>query len=107
MNRRTSQSAEWRSRSADSDKSRNPDTFVDDGAGSRQDRRFLADLLAGVLGGAGRTILRWRFFIGACLLTGALLLPHAKAGPVIAGMVLAGLMQIVWSRISGGRGWRR
>jgi hypothetical protein len=35
------------------------------------------------------------------LLTGALLFPHANAGPVIAGMVLAGFMQFVWTKFRG------
>jgi len=41
---------------------------------------------------------QWRFFFGACLLTGAVLLPHANARPVIAGMLLAALVQWVWPR---------
>jgi hypothetical protein len=45
--------------------------------------------------------MRWKFFLGACLLTGALLLPHAAIVPVIGGMVLAGLIQVAWGRISG------
>jgi hypothetical protein len=40
----------------------------------------------------------WRFFIGACLLTAALLLPHASVVAVGAGMVLAALVQWTWSR---------
>jgi hypothetical protein len=40
----------------------------------------------------------WRFFFGACVLTGALLLPHANTVPVIAGMLLAALVQWGWSR---------
>jgi hypothetical protein len=40
--------------------------------------------------------MEWRFFFGACLLTGAMLLPHAKAGPIIAGMLIAALVQ--WGR---------
>jgi hypothetical protein len=40
----------------------------------------------------------WRFFLGACLLTAAILLPHANAIAVIAGMVIAGLLQWSWSR---------
>ena len=42
--------------------------------------------------------MQWRFFSGACLLTAALLLPHAKASPVLAGMLLAALVQWGWSR---------
>ena len=44
--------------------------------------------------------MHWKFFLAACLLTGALLLPHAAVAPVVAGMVLAGLIQVAWSRIS-------
>ena len=42
--------------------------------------------------------MQWRFFFGACLLTAALLLPHANAGPILAGMLLAALVQWGWSR---------
>jgi hypothetical protein len=35
-------------------------------------------------------------FAGACLLTGALLLPHARLTPVLIGMGLAGLIQWTW-----------
>jgi len=35
-------------------------------------------------------------FAGACLLTGALLLPHAPLVFIIAGMLLAGLIQWTW-----------
>lgn len=41
----------------------------------------------------------WKFFFGACFLTGALLLPHAGLGPLLAGMALAGLIQLAWSQI--------
>jgi hypothetical protein len=34
----------------------------------------------------------WRFFLGACFLTGSLLLPHGGRGPVVAGMALAALV---------------
>jgi hypothetical protein len=40
----------------------------------------------------------WRFFFGACLLTAALLLPHASVVAVVAGMVLAAFVQWTWSR---------
>jgi hypothetical protein len=43
--------------------------------------------------------MHWRFFLGACFLTGALLLPHAGTAVVIAGMALAGLIQFGWSVI--------
>jgi hypothetical protein len=45
--------------------------------------------------------MQWKFFLGACVLTGALVLPHARMVPVIAGMTLAGLIQLAWSQISG------
>jgi hypothetical protein len=44
---------------------------------------------------------QWKFFLGACFLTVALVLPHAGMVPVIAGMALAGLIQLAWSRIKG------
>jgi hypothetical protein len=37
--------------------------------------------------------MEWKFFFGACLLVGALLLPHAGWRPVAAGMVLAGVIR--------------
>jgi hypothetical protein len=52
-------------------------------------------------------VMQWKFFLGACLVTAALLLPHAAAGPVVAGMALAGVLQWGWSRIGGGRERRR
>jgi len=39
-----------------------------------------------------------KFFLGACLFAGALLLPHSTAGPVVAGMVLAGLILWAWAQ---------
>jgi hypothetical protein len=45
--------------------------------------------------------MQWKFFLGACLLTGAMLLPRAGKVPVFAGMALAGLVQLGWSRLSG------
>jgi hypothetical protein len=51
--------------------------------------------------------LRWQFFFGACLLAGAALLPHAPAGPVLAGMALAGVIHYLWLKVvtrrNGGR----
>ncbi len=44
--------------------------------------------------------MQWKFFLGACLLTGALLLPHVGAVPVVAGFVLARVIQLAWSGIS-------
>ena len=40
---------------------------------------------------------RFQPFAGACLLTGAMLLPHAPATPVLAGMVLAGAILWAWN----------
>jgi uncharacterized membrane protein (GlpM family) len=48
-----------------------------------------------------KTAVPWKFFLGACLLTGALLFPHANAGPVIAGMILAGAILMLWTRFRG------
>jgi len=45
--------------------------------------------------------MRWKFFLGACFLTGALVLPHTRMAPVITGMALAGLIQVAWSLING------
>jgi hypothetical protein len=60
---------------------------------------WLAQLLRGVV--------RWRFFLGACFLTGALVTPLAGVVPVATGMVLAGIVQIVYLRVrralAGGR----
>jgi hypothetical protein len=44
-------------------------------------------------------MMKWRFFFGACFLTAAVLLPHANAVPVIAGMLVAAVVQWGWSRI--------
>ncbi|HVQ12885.1 MAG TPA: hypothetical protein VMS40_04815 [Vicinamibacterales bacterium] len=38
-----------------------------------------------------------KFFLGACLLTGALLLPHGQMPSIVGGMMLAGLIQFVWA----------
>jgi hypothetical protein len=45
--------------------------------------------------------MRWKFFLGACFLTGALVLPHTRLAPVLTGMALAGLIQLAWWQISG------
>jgi hypothetical protein len=42
--------------------------------------------------------MEWKFFVGACLLTGAVLVPHAGVVPIVAGMALAGLIRWVWGR---------
>jgi hypothetical protein len=44
--------------------------------------------------------LEWQFFLGACLLAGAALLPHAPVRPVLAGMGLAGVIHYVWLRLA-------
>jgi uncharacterized membrane protein len=44
--------------------------------------------------------MQWKFFLGACLLAGALLLPHGGIVPVVAGMVLARVIQLAWWGIS-------
>jgi hypothetical protein len=36
--------------------------------------------------------MQWTFFLASCLLTAALLVPHAGAGPVGAGLALAALI---------------
>jgi hypothetical protein len=41
---------------------------------------------------------RVQCFAGACLLTLAALLPHARIAPIATGMILAGLIQWVWWR---------
>jgi len=50
------------------------------------------------VGSQGMWLVQWQFFFGACLLTGALLVPFAGIGPVVSGMLLAGLIQLVWFR---------
>ena len=46
---------------------------------------------------------QWQAFLGACLLTGAALLPHVAARPVLAGMALAAIIHYGWSRLTIGR----
>lgn len=43
--------------------------------------------------------MQWKFYLGACFLAGALLLPHAGPGPVLLGMALAGLIQWIWHQL--------
>jgi hypothetical protein len=54
-----------------------------------------------------RGVVRWRFFLGACFLTGALLVPLAGVVPVATGIVLAGVVQLAYLRVrralAGGR----
>lgn len=40
-------------------------------------------------------------FMGACLLTGAILVPQAPLIPVLIGMVLAGVVQWTWNYYRG------
>ena len=35
----------------------------------------------------------WRFFLGACFVTGCVLAPHAQAWTIGVGMLLAGLIR--------------
>jgi hypothetical protein len=44
----------------------------------------------------------WKFFLGASFLTAALIVPHAGAKPVAAGIVLAALVR--WGRSRTPRG---
>ena len=41
----------------------------------------------------------WEFFLGACLLTGAAILPHAAPKTVAAGMALAAVLRWLWFRV--------
>jgi hypothetical protein len=45
--------------------------------------------------------MEWKFFFGAALLAGALVVPHAGLKPVVAGVVLARGIQYAMAR---GRG---
>ena len=44
--------------------------------------------------------IKWAFFFGACLLTGALLLPQHSPVPVVTGMAFAAVILVGWQRIS-------
>ena len=83
----THKSAEQKDRSADSNR-------VDSG------EMWIAEGLRSLVGDLWR---QWRFFLAACLLTGALLLPHAPVASVVTGMALAGLVQVGWTWFSGRR----
>lgn len=41
----------------------------------------------------------WKFFLGACTLTAAMLQPHAPLTPLFTGMALAGVLLLAWSRL--------
>jgi hypothetical protein len=43
--------------------------------------------------------MEWKFFLGACFLTAALVVPYAGPRAVIAGMALAALIQWAWRHI--------
>ena len=47
--------------------------------------------------------MRLSAFLGACLLTGALLMPHAGMEPVIAGLALAAVIQWAWYQMKIGQ----
>jgi hypothetical protein len=49
----------------------------------------------------GLLTMKWQFFLGACFLTGALLLPHASPRAVVSGMALAALLRWLWHYIGG------
>jgi hypothetical protein len=51
---------------------------------------------------AARTT-QWQAFVGACLLAGAALLPHAPVRSVLAGMALAGLIHYAWLKLAARR----
>jgi len=53
-------------------------------------------------GGGDSRFVKVQCFGGACLLTVAMLLPHAPLGPVLAGLGLAGLIQWIWWRWGSG-----
>jgi len=40
--------------------------------------------------------MQWKFFFGACFLTGAVLLPHAPPSSVLGGMAVAAVIQFTW-----------
>lgn len=42
----------------------------------------------------------WKFFLGACLLTAAILQPHAPARSILGGMGLAGIALWAWGLVS-------
>ena len=44
--------------------------------------------------------LEWQAFLGACLLAGAALLPHAPLRPVLAGMAVAGGIHYAWLKLT-------
>jgi hypothetical protein len=46
--------------------------------------------------------MQWKFFFGASVLTAAMLLPYAGTTPVVAGVVLAAIVQWGSSRIGRG-----
>lgn len=46
--------------------------------------------------------MEWKFYFGACFLTGALLVPRAGLGPVAAGEVVAGVILAIGALIVGG-----
>jgi hypothetical protein len=49
--------------------------------------------------------MKWQFFLGACFLTAAVLLPHARVRPVVAGSALAAVLRWIGSAIGRDR-WK-
>jgi hypothetical protein len=49
--------------------------------------------------------MKWQFFLGACFLTAAMLLPHARTRPVFAGMALAAVLRAIGRAIGRDR-WK-
>jgi hypothetical protein len=47
--------------------------------------------------------MQWQFFVGACLLAGAALLPQAPVRPVLAGMALALVIHYGWLKLAAHR----
>jgi hypothetical protein len=43
--------------------------------------------------------MEWKFFLGACLLVGAALVPHAGLRPVAAGIALAAGIRWLWYQL--------
>jgi len=47
--------------------------------------------------------MEWKFYFGACFLTAAMLTPFAGVQPVVAGMLLAGVICFGLSLLNGPR----
>jgi hypothetical protein len=75
--------------------------FVGGPADRRQNCRSSSERLRPIAETLSRLVVQWRFFFGACFLTGALVLPYARPEPVLAGMAFAGLLRLAWFRVAG------